>query len=77
MQCPVEFHSRVLWLMGRKFQVLIIAHRLETILMADRVLLLDRGKLEEVSKPSLLAQDGQYASLALNGHPATHESNEA
>ncbi|XP_026660073.1 ABC transporter B family member 29, chloroplastic isoform X2 [Phoenix dactylifera] len=57
--------------------VLIIAHRLDTILMADRVLLLDKGKLEEVSKPSLLAQDGPWASLALNSHRVTHESDEA
>ncbi|XP_073099739.1 ABC transporter B family member 29, chloroplastic isoform X2 [Elaeis guineensis] len=57
--------------------VLIIAHRLDTILMADRVLLLDRGKLEEVSKSSLLAQDGQHASLALNSHRVSHKSDEA
>lgn len=52
--------------MMAKHTVLIIAHRLETILMADRVLVLDGGKLEEVSKSSILAQDGQCALPALN-----------
>lgn len=33
--------------------VLIIAHRLETVLMAERVLLLDAGKLREISRSSL------------------------
>lgn len=34
-------------------QVLIIAHRLETVLMAERVLLLDAGKLQEIPRSSL------------------------
>lgn len=46
--------------------VLVIAHRLETVMMADRVVLLDNGKLEEVEKKSLISEDGQYASLALS-----------
>ncbi|KAJ0976717.1 hypothetical protein J5N97_012191 [Dioscorea zingiberensis] len=46
--------------------VLVIAHRLETILMADRVFLLSGGKLEEVAKSSLLTQDGIHASPELN-----------
>uniref|UniRef100_A0A164WKE3 ABC transporter domain-containing protein n=1 Tax=Daucus carota subsp. sativus TaxID=79200 RepID=A0A164WKE3_DAUCS len=33
--------------------VLIIAHRLETVLMAERVLLLDAGKLQEIPRSSL------------------------
>ncbi|KAL8094901.1 ABC transporter B family member 29, chloroplastic isoform X2 [Apium graveolens] len=33
--------------------VLIIAHRLDTVLMAERVLLLDAGKLKEISRSSL------------------------
>ncbi|KAM1196926.1 hypothetical protein ACFX2I_008592 [Malus domestica] len=40
--------------------VLVIAHRLETILMAKRVFLLGDGKLEEVTRSSLLA--GQHVS---------------
>lgn len=51
--------------MGVMLQVLVIAHRLETVLMADRVFLLDGGKLEEVEKSSLLSQDGGCASSAL------------
>ena len=35
-------------------QVLVIAHRLETILMAERVFLLDNGKLQELSHSALI-----------------------
>ncbi|XP_015161483.1 ABC transporter B family member 29, chloroplastic isoform X1 [Solanum tuberosum] len=42
--------------------VLVIAHRLETVLMAERVFLLDDGYLQEVPRSSLL--DGQSGSLA-------------
>ncbi len=43
---------------------LIIAHRLSTIEHADRVLVLDRGKLAESGSHSeLLAQGGLYARL--------------
>ncbi|RWW82805.1 hypothetical protein BHE74_00008699 [Ensete ventricosum] len=45
--------------------VLIIAHRLETVQMADRVLVLDRGKLTEVSKSSFLWQGSHCDSHAL------------
>ncbi|CAL9189533.1 unnamed protein product [Musa hybrid cultivar] len=46
--------------------VLIIAHRLETVQMADRVLVLDRGKLTEVSKSSFLGRGSHCDSHALN-----------
>ncbi|XP_057871543.2 ABC transporter B family member 29, chloroplastic isoform X2 [Cryptomeria japonica] len=44
--------------------VFVIAHRLETVSKADRIFLLDGGKLvEEGTHSSLLAQSGFYASL--------------
>ncbi|KAL6559178.1 ABC transporter B member 29, chloroplastic [Orobanche hederae] len=42
--------------------VLIIAHRLETVLMADRIFVLSDGKLQQLSHSTLL--DGQRSSLA-------------
>ncbi|KAK4480830.1 hypothetical protein RD792_011681 [Penstemon davidsonii] len=42
--------------------VLVIAHRLETVLMAERIFLLNDGKLQQLSHSSLL--DGQSGSLA-------------
>ena len=37
--------------------VLIIAHRLSTVLLADRVMVLDAGKIEEIGKPKELLED--------------------
>lgn len=54
-------------------QVFVIAHRLETVERADRILLLDGGRLvEEGTHSSLIAKGGQYASLYTrkeNGKP--------
>ncbi|KAJ4970762.1 hypothetical protein NE237_003861 [Protea cynaroides] len=47
--------------------VLVIAHRLETVLMANRIFLLDKGKLVEVNRSFLLAKDYHHGSLELNG----------
>ncbi|GMH09909.1 hypothetical protein Nepgr_011750 [Nepenthes gracilis] len=44
--------------------VLIIAHRLETVLMAERVFRLDDGKLEEIARSSLVRGDQQLLASA-------------
>uniref|UniRef100_A0A0D9W4P1 ABC transporter domain-containing protein n=1 Tax=Leersia perrieri TaxID=77586 RepID=A0A0D9W4P1_9ORYZ len=46
--------------------VLIIAHRLEMILMADRIVLLEGGKLREITKSAFLSRDNQFSSLQGN-----------
>lgn len=43
---------------------LVIAHRLSTVIRADQILVLDRGKLvEQGTHPDLLAQGGLYANF--------------
>ncbi|KAI3473358.1 hypothetical protein Pfo_030648 [Paulownia fortunei] len=46
----------------RNRTVLVIAHRLETVLMAERIFLLNDGKLQQLRHSALL--DGQHGSLA-------------
>jgi len=42
----------------------IIAHRLSTVAIADRVLVLDRGRIIEDGSPAeLISGDGEYATL--------------
>ncbi|MEO0423860.1 MAG: hypothetical protein AAF184_16090 [Pseudomonadota bacterium] len=49
----------------------MIAHRLHTITQADRICVLDRGRLvEQGSHPELLAHAGLYASLWRANEPS-------
>ncbi|KAJ2461446.1 ABC transporter C member 13 [Coemansia sp. RSA 2424] len=44
--------------------VLTIAHRLETIMNSDRIIVMDKGTIAEVGTPQgLLAKDGMFAQL--------------
>jgi subfamily B ATP-binding cassette protein MsbA len=54
---------------------LIIAHRLTTVRLADRILLLDRGRIaEQGSHEQLLKQNGRYARLHQLQSPLRRES---
>ncbi|KAJ2689346.1 ATP-binding cassette glutathione S-conjugate transporter ycf1 [Coemansia spiralis] len=44
--------------------VLTIAHRLETIMKSDRIIVMDKGTIAEIGTPEeLLAKDGMFAQL--------------
>ena len=56
--------------------LLVIAHRLDTVMHADQILLIDHGRIEERGTHSqLLAQDGRYAHLwRMGGYPQDQEA---
>ncbi len=54
---------------SRGTSTLIIAHRLSTVVNADEILVLDRGRIaERGSHAALLARDGLYAALWQRQH---------
>jgi ABC-type multidrug transport system fused ATPase/permease subunit len=56
--------NRALERLTKNKTVLMIAHRLSTIEQADRIIVLDGGRLAESgTRQELLAHDGIYASM--------------
>ncbi|KAJ2829006.1 Multidrug resistance-associated protein 4 [Coemansia furcata] len=48
----------------RDCTVLTIAHRLDTIMNSDRIIVMDKGTIAEIGTPQeLLAKDGMFAQL--------------
>ena len=57
---------------------IVIAHRLSTILAADKILVLDQGRLaDQGSHAELLARGGLYAELCHRQFRVQHESGPA
>jgi len=54
--------------------VLTIAHRLETIMDSDKVLVMDQGQIAEFGLPAdLLQQNGQFYEMVMADGPVTGE----
>lgn len=49
--------SGVLWFYDLYFVVLTIAHRIQTIMDSDRVMVMDKGQIKEFKSPSQLLKD--------------------
>ncbi|KAL5983026.1 ABC transporter B member 29, chloroplastic [Asimina triloba] len=47
--------------------VLVISHQLETVLMADRIFLVNGGKLQEINQSSMFSRSGHHDSLVSSG----------
>lgn len=60
--------QRALSRLAQGRSVLVIAHRLDTIMQADQILVLDGGRLVEQGRHAdLLARQGRYARLWREG----------
>lgn len=64
---------------ARQRTLLVIAHRLDTVMHADQIIVLDNGRiLEQGDHAQLLARNGHYARLwALGGYPQTTQQEQA
>jgi energy-coupling factor transporter ATP-binding protein EcfA2 len=50
--------------------VIMVAHRLRTVIDCDKVLVLERGRVTEQSHPhELLQQEGPFSSMVAEGGP--------
>ena len=55
---------------------IVIAHRLSTIMNCDRIIVMDKGKIEAVGKPDSLAEKSKtFRSLQLLSSPTKEENN--
>ncbi|KAJ2067469.1 Canalicular multispecific organic anion transporter 2 [Coemansia sp. S155-1] len=63
----LETDKSIQELISKEFRdctVLTIAHRLETIMNSDRIIVMDKGTIAEIGTPQeLLAKDGMFAQL--------------